>query len=67
MTQRREFIKALGRGFILTGLAGISTALLLRNKDPEAEQCEFDFICRNCGRKKSCSLPEAMEFRDRHL
>jgi len=65
MKDRRQFIKTLGRGVILTGLAGLSGALLLREDHGDARACDFDFICNNCGKRKTCRLPEAKEFQEK--
>ena len=62
MQKRREFIKSLSRGLIFTGLISLSGYLILREKDINAK-CDFDFICQNCKKLKSCAIPEAQEYR----
>lgn len=61
-SDRRKFIKTVGQGVILTGVLGVSASLLLREES--SEPCDFDFICRNCKRAKSCELPEAKTHRE---
>jgi hypothetical protein len=60
MSDRRRFIKTFGRGIALAGMAGLGGYLLLR--DQSGENCDFDFICRNCRKQKTCQLPEAKEY-----
>lgn len=57
MNDRREFIKTLSRGLALAGMAGLGGYLLFR--DRTGDDCDFDFICRNCLKQKTCQLPEA--------
>lgn len=61
MIDRREFIRKAGRGLILGGVIAGGGYLLLRPKTGVA--CDFDFICRDCRQLKSCSLPEADDFK----
>ena len=61
MDNRRTFLRTLGRGLLAAGLAGMGGYLLLR--EPTAEACSIDFICGSCGKRKSCTLPEAENFR----
>ncbi len=60
VNDRRKFIKTLGRGVALAGMAGLGGYLLFR--DRTGENCEFDFICRNCRKQKTCQLPEARQY-----
>jgi hypothetical protein len=62
MNQRRAFIKKAGRGIMLAGLAGLSGYLLFREQSAEA--CTLDFVCGNCGKHKTCQLPEAQDYRN---
>ena len=63
MTQdRREFIKTFSRGLILSGLAVISGVLIFRDKGGN-DQCNFDFVCKNCKKINSCTLPEAADYK----
>lgn len=63
MQNRREFIKVLTRRIFLGGLLLGSGYLILRNNSDESESCKYDFLCRNCKDLKSCSLPEAKEYK----
>jgi hypothetical protein len=60
---RREFIRTIGRGILFTGLIGTSGYLLFRNKEGSVDICKYDFLCKNCKKLKSCSLPEAKDFK----
>ena len=60
MNDRRKFIKTFGRGLALAGMAGLGGYLLFR--DRTGDNCEFDFICRNCRKQKTCQLPEAKRY-----
>ena len=62
MQKRREFIKSFSRGVIFTGLISLSGYLLFREKEGK-EKCDFDFICQNCKKLKSCTIPEAQKYR----
>jgi len=59
---RREFINTLSRGFILTGLLGVGGYLVLRRQDDD-EACSFDFVCKDCKKVKTCSIPEAVQYK----
>ncbi len=61
MLDRRNFIKSIFRNGILLGL--IATVSFLVFKENNGEVCDFDFICRNCKKSKSCALPEAKDYR----
>jgi hypothetical protein len=63
MTNRRNFIKTLGRGVAFAGLVGMTGYLTFRDEPAKGEACNFDFACKNCKRLKSCSLPEAREMK----
>jgi len=60
MVDRRKFIKTFGRGMILAGLSATTGYLVLKNHSNTESTCEFDFICENCKKHSSCSLPEAI-------
>ena len=59
---RREFISKTIRNSILVGLGVVSGTLLYRSFTNE-ENCDFDFICKNCNKLKSCNLPEAKQLK----
>ena len=61
MMDRRAFIRKAGRGIVLGGIIAGSGYLLL--KPGSEEKCNFDFICANCKQLKTCSLPEADDFK----
>ena len=58
---RRDFIKKISRNLVLGGVLATSSYLLL--KQDTGEECNFDFICKNCRQLKQCSLPEADDFK----
>lgn len=58
---RRDFIKEISRNLVLVGVVATSGYLLL--KPDTGEECNFDFICKNCRQLKNCSLPEADDFK----
>lgn len=60
MLNRRNFIKKTMRTAAFTILAGGSGYLLFREKSQE--ECNFDFVCKNCKKQKECNLPEAKEY-----
>jgi hypothetical protein len=60
--ERRDFLKNIARGSILTGLGVITGVLLFRDRD--AENCDQNFVCESCKRLKSCKLPEAAKYKD---
>jgi len=39
----------------------MSGFLLFQKKENNEEKCDFDFICNNCKKRNSCTLPEAKE------
>ncbi len=61
MNSRRKFIKSFVRGGLLTTLGATTGYLLLRDKS-DGQNCDYDFVCRNCKKIKSCDLPEAKRF-----
>lgn len=60
MLNRREFLTKLIRNGSLLTLAAGSGYLLLR--EPSDEVCDFSFVCKNCKKVKSCTLPQADEY-----
>lgn len=64
MQKRRDFLKIMIQGSILTGLTFLSSYLIFR-KGGEDANCDFDFVCRNCKKHKNCSIPQAEEYRIR--
>ena len=63
MNERRKFLNTLGRLALLSGLAGVSGALLFRDAGGDDSACDFDFLCARCRKKSSCKLPEAEEYK----
>jgi hypothetical protein len=61
---RRDFISRVLRNLILTGLLFISGFLLFRKESRES--CDFDFVCKNCKKMPSCSLPEAKQAKSKN-
>jgi hypothetical protein len=59
---RRGFLKNAARVSILTGLGIMTGALLFRDK--EKESCDYDFVCGNCKKLKSCKLQEAEKYKE---
>ena len=64
MTDRREFLKSVSRGIILSALVGMSGMLILR-RTSDGEECDFEFICKNCKNLTSCKLPEADNYKEK--
>lgn len=60
---RRRFIKKLGRNMIAGGLLVGGTYLLLKPNTGIA--CNFDFICKDCRQLKSCTIDEAVVFKQK--
>ena len=60
MYNRREFIIKIFRTASLATLALGSGYLLFRQNTED--NCDFDFVCRNCKKIQSCHLPEAENF-----
>jgi hypothetical protein len=65
MLDRRNFIKSIFRNGLLLGL--VATGSFLIFKEDNGEACNFDFICKNCKKSKSCALPEAEGYRKNKL
>ncbi len=61
MIDRRAFIKQMGRSIFVGGLIAGSGYLLL--KPDTGRNCNFNFICRDCKQIKSCTLPEAEDYK----
>jgi len=59
---RRKFISSIGRGTILAGITALSGALVYKSAT-QTGTCDFDFVCRNCGKLKACKQPEAIIFK----
>ena len=57
---RRDFIHKIARGIVFSGIVAGGGYLLLKPRSDE--KCDLDFICQNCKKSKTCSLPEAEEF-----
>ena len=64
MTDRRKFLKSVSRGIIFSVLVGLSGMLIFR-RTPEGEECDFEFVCKNCKNLTSCKLPEADSFKEK--
>ena len=56
---RRQFLTSIGRGTILTGLTALS-GILIYKKSGKPEDCNFDFVCKDCRKLKGCKQPEAI-------
>ncbi|MBC8486336.1 MAG: hypothetical protein H8D45_09890 [Bacteroidetes bacterium] len=65
MLDRRKFIKSVSQGFILSALLGMSGMLIFR-KSRKGEECNFEFVCKNCKTLSSCKLPEANDFKEKN-
>ncbi len=59
---RRKFISDLSRAAILTVLVSGSAYLVFREEEND-EQCDFEFICQNCKKVKSCEIDEAQRYK----
>jgi len=64
---RRKFFKSLAQGGIFTALAGTTVYLLAKKKTTDTNECDFDFICQNCKKKRHCQLPEASKLRQQNF
>jgi hypothetical protein len=62
---RRKFIVNSGRYLLLTSLAAVGGISIFKRKDANAEECRFDNFCKTCKEVKSCSLPQALEYKKR--
>jgi len=58
---RRDFIKNMARGSILTALGLITGMLLFKNK--ASDVCDFNFICSSCKKLSGCKLSEADNYK----
>ncbi|RXQ89868.1 hypothetical protein EO244_13880 [Ancylomarina salipaludis] len=63
---RRRFLHQIGRGTILSALAIFSGTMIYRNLNSERETCDFDFVCRNCKKVKTCALPDGIDFKKKN-
>jgi hypothetical protein len=59
---RRDFLKTVVRGIILSGIMLLVGQLLFKNKGEKS----CDFLCRNCKKLNSCTLPEAVKFKPKY-
>lgn len=59
MVTRKEFIIKIFRTAAFASLLSMSGYLLL--KEQSEEECNFDFVCRDCGKLKECNLQEAID------
>lgn len=62
MYTRRDFIIKVFRNISLVSLGVVSGYLLFREKSEEV--CDFNFVCQNCQKRKSCNLPEAKQIKE---
>ena len=62
---RRAFLQKVGRGTILSALAIFSGTMVYRSMNSEGG-CNFDFVCRNCKKNKSCALPDGIDYRKKN-
>ena len=63
MLNRRSFIEKIVRSSILVALASGSAYLIFKERTNDQQACDFEFICKNCKKKKSCTLPEAVQYK----
>jgi len=59
--ERRDFIKTVVRNLILSGIVLMVGYFLFKEKGKET--CNYDFLCKNCKKLNSCSLPESVKFK----
>ncbi|MEI7595631.1 MAG: hypothetical protein WCK02_07785 [Bacteroidota bacterium] len=59
--ERRDFIKNVARGSILTSIGLLGGLLLF--KDKKSDFCDFHFVCSKCQQLSECKLPEADKFK----
>jgi len=61
-SNRREFLRGLGRGVAVAAVAGVTALLLLRNgKAAAPPECPGGGRCKGCRRAATCSLPPARD------
>lgn len=65
MINRKKFIKTFLRIIFLVGIALISGILIFRKQNENSEICNLDFVCKNCKKLKSCTIPEAVNFKNK--
>jgi hypothetical protein len=58
---RREFLGNVLRNIILSGILVVTGYLLFKEKNEES--CDFDFLCKNCKKLNTCTLPESIKFK----
>ena len=58
---RRNFIKKMGRNVIVGGVVIGGSYLLFKPETGVA--CNFEFICKDCRQLKSCTIDEAVVFK----
>lgn len=59
---RYEFLRSLGRGGLLLGLAGLGAGALHGTKDPS--ECIDTGNCTACRIQRACTLPEKRSVKD---
>lgn len=62
MQTRKEFILKITRAASLTLLASTTGYLLFR--EPSHKKCNFDFVCNNCKKLKSCNMNKAIQYKN---
>ena len=61
---RRGFLRAVGRGVALAGLAAVGGVLTARGGwRPSGQKCVNGGICRGCPAIGGCGLPQALSAR----
>ena len=63
MISRKDFIINALRGIALLALASTSGFLIFRDKNEE--ECDFEFLCEKCSKLNSCSLKQAMDYKNK--
>ncbi len=62
---RREFFEKIMRYGLFAFLTAISGYLVL--KEQTNENCDLDFVCKNCKINKTCNLEQANSFRKNNI
>jgi hypothetical protein len=65
MINRRAFIKDILRSLFIGSLLAGSGYLLFRGRQEGQKACYYDFLCRDCKKLASCSLPEGKYHREK--
>lgn len=60
---RRDFFRKTGQMSVL-GIITLGTAFLFNEKRVDLDTCGENKLCNNCVKNSSCSLEEAIKFRN---